>query len=654
MDPTSDLLTATRSAAAAAPPSSAERAYLLVLEGGSSRMFHLPRRGTVLIGRTPEAELVLSDNSVSRRHARITLAEGEISVSDLESFNGTRVNGELIKDKGARELSSGDVVAIGDVVLVLHCTSQKAEPKTLLAPAALRRRVAEEIERAQGTERSFTVLALQLAEGKPGSEPRLGRDGIEKRVQARLRLIDAASWFGERELLILLPEQGAAPVRRFALELLEQVGPPGPGAPGAPDESRARAGLASYPAAGVDVETLLGAARSAATSAKAGAVLDAADAAVRLQMGERTIFIADPAMLGLFELLKRLARSDIPVLVRGETGAGKENAAYAVHHFSARSGKPFVAVNCAAIAETLIESELFGYERGAFSGATHAKPGLLEAASGGTVFLDEVGELSPSAQSKLLRALETKRITRVGDVREREVDIRIVAATNRDLEAEVTRDGEKRFRPDLFFRLSAATVILPPLRERPREVTLLGDAFLKAACERIGRPPLLLTPGALRALGAYRWPGNVRELRNTMEYLAAALVDPAVEVHHLPAAIASAVAPPAAASRPAPRPPESGGEGGDAASAPSPSKPPAPAPAAADDAARAFRPIAEEIRELEKRRMEEALGASRGVRKVAAELISMPLRTFTMKLKQYGLGGERETGDVDGGPAATE
>ena len=504
MDPTSDLLTATRSAAAAAPPSSAERAYLLVLEGGSSRMFHLPRRGTVLIGRTPEAELVLSDSSVSRRHARITLAEGEISVSDLESFNGTRVNGEVIKDKGARELSSGDVVAIGDVVLVLHCTSQKAEPKTLLAPAALRRRVAEEIERAQGTERSFTVLALQLAEGKPGSESRLGREGIEKRVQARLRLIDAASWFGERELLILLPEQGAAPVRRFALELLEQVGPVGPVGPvgtGASGEGGARGGLASYPAAGVDVETLLGAARSAATSAKAGAVLDAADAAVRLQMGDRTIFIADPAMLGLFELLKRLARSDIPVLVRGETGAGKENAAYAVHHFSARSSKPFVAVNCAAIAETLIESELFGYERGAFSGATHAKPGLLEAASGGTVFLDEVGELSPSAQSKLLRALETKRITRVGDVREREVDIRIVAATNRDLEAEVTKDGEKRFRPDLFFRLSAATVILPPLRERPREVTLLGDAFLKAACERIGRPPLLLTPGALRALG---------------------------------------------------------------------------------------------------------------------------------------------------------
>jgi two-component system response regulator AtoC len=608
-DSSNKLLAATRSAASFASTADTERAYLLVLEGGSSRMFHLPRHGVVLIGRTTEAELQLQDESVSRRHARILIADGEASVSDLESYNGTRVNGEPVE--GARELASGDVISIGDVLLVLHRTAREVAPRTLLPAHAARRRVAEEIERVQTTGRTFTLATLRF------SEPALDRAAVERIVQTRLRLIDAASWLSERELLLIVPEHGPAQVRRLAGDLIAALHT---------TDAGARIGLASYLADGCDAETLLSAGRSAASAAKTGGILAAADAATRLTMGDREILLADPAMLGLFELLKRLARSDIQVLIRGETGAGKEAAAYAVHHFSARSDKPFVAVNCAAIAETLIESELFGHERGAFSGATHSKPGLLEAASGGTVFLDELGELSASAQSKLLRALETKRITRVGDVREREVDIRIVAATHRDLEADIR---SKRFREDLFFRLGAATVILPPLRERPREVTLLGQTFLRSACSRIGRSPLTLSPTALRALATYRWPGNVRELRNTMEYVAAAIVDPVVEVHHLPAQIASVLSPPL------PLPGE----------APAPDGAPAEPVPVKRQPERRFRPIAEELKELERRRMDEALIVSNGVRKVAAELISMPLRTFTLKLKQYGLGsGDHESG----------
>ncbi len=610
-DASNKQLAATRSAASFSATPDAERAYLLVLEGGSSRMFHLPRHGVVLIGRTSEAELQLQDESVSRRHARILIADGEASLSDLESYNGTRVNGEAVV--GARELSSGDVISIGDVHLVLHRTAREVTPKTLLPAHAARRRVAEEIERVQAAGRTFTLAALRF-----GNAP-FERPAVERIIQARLRLIDAASWLSERELLLIVPEQGPMQVRRLAIDLIAAL---------LSTDPEARIGLASYLIDGCNAETLLGAVRSAAAAAKPAGILAATDAATRLQMGEREILLADPAMLGLFELLKRLARSDIQVLIRGETGAGKEAAAYAVHYFSARSDKPFIAVNCAAIAESLIESELFGHERGAFSGATHSKPGLLEAASGGTVFLDEVGELSANAQSKLLRALETKRITRVGDVREREVDIRIVAATHRDLEAEIR---DKRFREDLFFRLGAATVILPPLRERPREVTMLGQTFLRNACTRIGRTPQTLSPSALRALATYRWPGNVRELRNTMEYVAAAIVDPIVDLHHLPAQIASVLSPPA-------------GESGASASGPG-LEPQAPK----SQSERRFRPIAEELHELERRRMEEALSASNGVRKIAAELISMPLRTFTLKLKQYGLGLNPEEAGSDAG-----
>ena len=328
----------------------------------------------------------------------------------------------------------------------------------------------------------------------------------------------------------------------------------------------------------------------------------APEAAHRVTLGEHELVLADPVMLRLYELIRKLARSELPVLVRGETGAGKENAAFAVHHFSRRTGGPFVTLNCAALQDTLVESELFGHERGAFSGAATTKPGLLEAACGGTVFLDEVGELGAAAQAKLLRALEARRITRLGDVRERAIDIRIVAATNRDL-AEEIRAG--RFRQDLFFRLSAASVVLPPLRERPLEIPVLARTFLARACERLGRKPPELGPAALTLLGARGWPGNVRELRNVMDYVAATVSTPEVEAWQLPEALLREGAP--------------------------------SEPSEADTTAPPWRPLTEEVRALERSRMLQALEATGGVQTRAAELIGMPVRTFAWKLKQYGL-----------------
>ncbi|HSM12696.1 MAG TPA: sigma 54-interacting transcriptional regulator, partial [Thermoanaerobaculia bacterium] len=215
-----------------------------------------------------------------------------------------------------------------------------------------------------------------------------------------------------------------------------------------------------------------------------------------------------------YELVRRLAASDLPVLVAGETGTGKELVAQAVHAWSPRAGKPFVALNCAAIQDTLVESELFGYERGAFSGALASKPGLLETARGGTVLLDEIGDLAASGQAKLLRALETGRITRVGDVRERPIDIRIVAATNRDLEADV---AQGRFRQDLLFRLNTVNLHLPPLRDRVEDVEALAESFLERHAKRYRKPVERFDEGALSALRRYRWPGNVRELDHAVE-----------------------------------------------------------------------------------------------------------------------------------------
>ena len=221
--------------------------------------------------------------------------------------------------------------------------------------------------------------------------------------------------------------------------------------------------------------------------------------------------LGDSAATGaLRELIGKVAPSEATVLVRGESGSGKEVVARAIHQASARAAGPFVAVNCAAIAESLLESELFGHRQGAFTGADRDREGLFEAARGGTLFLDEIGEAGPAIQAKLLRVLEERRINRVGDPREREVDVRVVAATNRPLEQAI---AEGRFREDLYFRLLVFPVDVPPLRERPDDIAALAAHFLS----RLGRPGEELPRETLQRLREHPWRGNVRELRNVME-----------------------------------------------------------------------------------------------------------------------------------------
>jgi DNA-binding NtrC family response regulator len=215
----------------------------------------------------------------------------------------------------------------------------------------------------------------------------------------------------------------------------------------------------------------------------------------------------------LRELLEQIADTDVTVLIQGESGVGKEIAARAVHETSGRRGGPFVKVNCAALPGSLLESELFGYERGAFTGAVARKTGKFEQASGGTIFLDEIGEMSAALQAKLLHVLQDGRFARLGGNREIEVDARVVAATNREL-GELVRGGG--FREDLFFRLNVVNIAIPPLRERRDEMPALIEHFLRRVSARYGRPPRRLSPRLLRVLERHPFPGNIRELENLL------------------------------------------------------------------------------------------------------------------------------------------
>lgn len=303
---------------------------------------------------------------------------------------------------------------------------------------------------------------------------------------------------------------------------------------------------------------------------------------------------ASRPMQELFVMLRRIAASPLPALITGETGSGKEVVARAIHALSGRG--PFVAVNCAALPEQLLESELFGHERGAFTGADREKAGLFEAAHGGVLFLDEVGEMPRPLQPKLLRALEEGEVRRVGSSKPRSVDVRIVAATNRDLE-EAVASGD--FREDLYWRLDVVSLAVPPLRDRPADIPLLAEHFLEQARRRGGEGLAeRIAPGAMALMTAYPWPGNVRELRNAVESAATLCDGPAVEASDLPARVRDA----------------------------------ATATGLVQGAASEGLPL----REVERRYIMEVLHRTGGNRSRAAEILGLDRKTLYRKLQEYG------------------
>lgn len=559
-----------------------DHARLLVIDGASSLIVGLPTAGTATIGRAPECEVRLRDAACSRLHARLHIDDGALILEDLGSHNGTRVNGERVI--GRYPLSSDDVISIGPIRLVIHA-QHRARRAVLLESTALRGRLIQEVERALSYERQLCVAVVAADRGVRH---------LASAVIDVLRVVDVVGVLDERHLVVLMPELNPDAARLVAERLLAAI-----------NRNGVSVGIAACPEDACSAEALVAAARTAA--AQGGGVHEAAECVSWIELTGSTALVADAAMMQIYDLLRRLAASDLSVLVSGETGVGKENVAHALHHWSPRASGPFVAINCASLPEALVESEMFGHERGAFTSAVSTQLGHLEAAAGGTVFFDEIGELPLAAQAKLLRALESRSILRVGGRKPIAIDVRVVAATNRQLEVEV---AEGRFREDLFFRLGGAKVVIPPLRERPRELALLARYFVERACTGGTRLVPELSPATLAVLARHRWSGNVRELKNEMEYVVATVTEPIIEPWHLSERIAATTLGPVIVPR-LPRP---------------------------VDGEAKFRPIQEELRDLERRRMREALAAANGVQKRAAELIGMPLRTFTLKYKQYGLG----------------
>jgi len=311
-----------------------------------------------------------------------------------------------------------------------------------------------------------------------------------------------------------------------------------------------------------------------------------------------------PKLQDVIERVKLVAPSRATILIEGESGTGKELIAQAIHQASPRARGPFVAVHCAALSENLLESELFGHERGAFTGASERRIGRFESADRGTLFLDEIGEISASTQVKLLRFLETKAIERVGGSKSLELDVRLVAATNRNLEQQV-REG--KFREDLFFRLNVVRITMPPLRERPEDIPLLLAHYIKVFSDENGVPPLSLEPGAVNTLKSYAWPGNIRELRNFAENAVVLRRGGSLTEYDLEPKYRDAVLAPTV------------GQVSDRPSALS-------APAAGASLS---------IEENEKRLLREALIKARGNRTKAAELMGVSRRTLHRKIAQW-------------------
>ncbi len=329
-----------------------------------------------------------------------------------------------------------------------------------------------------------------------------------------------------------------------------------------------------------------------------------------------TIVVEDPAMRTLYDEAARAALAPISVLVLGETGVGKEVLAQSIHKISHRKDGPFLALNCAALSETLLESELFGNERGAFTGAVAARPGLFESAHGGTVFLDELGELPMVIQVKLLRVLEERRVIRVGGRAPISVDVRFIAATNRNLEESIERGT---FREDLYYRLAGITLTIPPLRERTSEIVPLAVRFARASAQKMGRSVPSFDAEARVAMLRYSWPGNVRELRNVVERALVLATGDVIRVEHLPAKLLNEAS--SANTR--------AGSSPDLAPVSSrDSEPPSSASASS---------LRGEVVDLERKRIIEALERCGGNQTAAAELLGMSRRTLVSRLSTYEL-----------------
>jgi two-component system response regulator AtoC len=487
-DPNATSASTTDSTLAAIEGAQGPRLNVLVAGDSVFSTHALPSVGTATLGRSADNDVAIDNASISRVHARIHVGV-PLRIEDAGSANGTWIRGRRLEPGEIVNLDVNEAFRLGPVTLIIQPRAAKLVTRRIRSHDYFENRVEEECSRAARTKRPVVVLQVVVDQAQ--------RTAAQPHVGSALRESDVFAEYVPGTFEVLLLDADPAQVDVVTDRMRDTL---------AAAQIPARVARGIYPTDGRDAVALLRHVRAALQG-------DGGDGEV-MQGEAGGIIVADDKMRAIHALVSRVARGDINVLLLGETGAGKEVVAEAVHRQSKRAGKPFLRLNCAAFTETLLESELFGHERGAFTGAHAAKQGLFEVAAGGTVFLDEVGELTPATQSKLLRVLDDRKVIRVGGVRPISLDVRIVSATNRDLDREAERGT---FRLDLLYRLNAISILLPPLRERVAEIDPLARHFMRRYADARGIPVPTLSEGAIARLRQYSWPGNIRELRNIIE-----------------------------------------------------------------------------------------------------------------------------------------
>ena len=532
------------------------------------------------IGRDLSNDIYLPHDTISRHHARLLFEDGAWTVSDLNSSNGTQVNGRKIEREPLRHM---DEIQLGEAVLIFIDDTSPLFGKEQAAPEITQ------------TLDSSTIEMLRVET--------TSADGAEEVHRGVVQLFRLSNEVGAcKTMHELMGKLSAAAAEALSADRIVPITVEANGhlRPWFGRRSAANAALAELPISTTVVNHVRENGKAVLSEIQGDERFDGSVSVVRnsiatamcvpLKSGGRELGViyadriapAEPfsqtefemlaamampvtvavenilaaedlkserenlvgqmkldhniigkheTITAVLDLVQRVAPTDSSVLIVGQSGTGKELIARAIHYNSARSGKAFEAVNCAALAPTLLESELFGHVKGAFTGAIQDKPGRFELADAGTLFLDEIGEMPLDSQSKLLRVIEQGELRRVGDTRDRQVDVRIVAATNKPLDEMA---AEAKFREDLFYRLNIVRIDLPSLSSRGDDVDLLADHFLEFFCTKCGRKPLVLSVKARALLRKYAWPGNVRELKNVMERLAVVCRDDDVRPEDLP------------------------------------------------------------------------------------------------------------------------
>ncbi|MGI8897094.1 MAG: sigma 54-interacting transcriptional regulator [Pyrinomonadaceae bacterium] len=548
----------------------------------------------VLIGRETAANLCIADPSVSRRHSQIEKEGGQFVIADLESLNGTFINDVPVK---RRPLAHGDRVRIGDSQFLFLLHDGEASPASKSSKVQFEDRQLSGSTIQVKFNDAVYLMARDLSALMKVSTTVNAIRGLEELQKTLLELLFEVVP-AERGAILLShgnrledaavfgldrargPDEAIKVSRTIAQQVLQEKtsllisDPPAKQGIGSDSLNQSRPsslmcvpllmlerplGLIYLDTNAPDVHFDQDHLQLVSAIAAITAVAIENSRHIEWLQSENERLLADvnvehnmvgesPSMKQVYQFISKVAPTDSTVLISGESGTGKELGARAIHQNSKRAKLPFMAVNCAALAETLLESELFGHEKGAFTGAITMKKGRLEVADGGTVFLDEIGELSPSLQVKLLRVLQEREFERVGGTRTIKVDIRLLAATNKDLEQAIAAGT---FRQDLFYRLNVVELAMPPLRQRPEDIPLLANYFASKHGEKCNRKILGVSPEAQARLISYEWPGNVRELENAIERAVVLGATDHILPEDLPEAILESEA--AATTIPAPR-----------------------------------------------------------------------------------------------------